>query len=204
MARTIRAAPHHRPKAAYGTADPKLALKNAALQLVLERGPRAFSLIDASRLARVGAPYHHFEGKDALLAELACDGIDLMIEELNEAVSRSVGLKEKLLAVGMTYLRFSKVHEAYFAVIFHAGLDKTRYSEVARKGQQAFDLILGLAQGLEDTSGLANQRAIACWALVHGLATASKEGVLSAAMQEKVDLAHIQPLLEDFLRQPSR
>jgi AcrR family transcriptional regulator len=204
MTRSIRATVPHKTSRGNGSGNPKLALKNAALQLVLERGPRAFSLIDASRLARVGAPYHHFEGKDALLAELACDGIDLMIEELNEAVSRSVGLKEKLLAVGMTYLRFSKVHEAYFAVIFHAGLDKTRYSEVARKGRLAFDLILGLAQGLEDTSGLAHQRAIACWALMHGLAIAGKEGVLSAAMQEKVDLAHITPLLEEFLRQPSR
>jgi hypothetical protein len=85
-----------------------------------------------------------------------------MIEELSEAVSRSVGLKEQLLAVGMSYLRFFKAHEAYFAVILNAGLDKTRYSEVARKGRQAFVFILGVAQGPEDPSGLAHQRAIGC------------------------------------------
>lgn len=47
-----------------------------------------------------------------------------------------------------------------------------------------FDLIPGLAQALEETSARPTKSQIACWGLVHGLATA--RGVLSALVLEKV------------------
>jgi AcrR family transcriptional regulator len=54
----------------------KTALKQAALKLVREKGPRGFSLNEASRLAgvTVAAPYRHFKDKEALLAEIGLTG----------------------------------------------------------------------------------------------------------------------------------
>lgn len=188
----------------YHHGDLKKALKNAALRLVRKKGERAFSLNEASRLAGVsaGAPYRHFPDKDALLAEIACDGSDLMIAQLRHAANEAGTIREKILAVSMEYLCFARVHAEYFAVIFKAGLDKSRFPEVERKGKEAFDVILRLAQEFERTSELANQRAVSCWALVHGLATLSADGALATAVEHADHAAYTRELVKRFLNQP--
>ena len=190
----------------YHHGDLKTALKKAALRLVREKGPRGFSLNEASRLAgvTVAAPYRHFADKDALLAEVACDGNELMARELQETISKVRGVKEQMLEAGMGYLRFSRVHADYFAVIFNAGLDKSRYPEVERSAREAFSVILGLAQQSEANAGLAQQRAVSAWALMHGLATLTADGALSTGIKERADFEHLRPLLKLFLGQTYR
>jgi AcrR family transcriptional regulator len=189
---------------AYHHGDLKASLKKAALRLVREKGPRGFSLNEASRLAgvTVGAPYRHFEDKDALLAEIATDGCDLMVSELREAAATATGVREKMLEVGMAYLRFSSIHADYFAVIFNAGLDKSKYPEVERAAGEAFGVIYGLSEETEKTQELAAQRAVSAWALAHGLATLTADGALSTAMAESPDFEHLRPVLRQFLSQP--
>ena len=191
---------------AYHHGNLKASLKKAALRLVREKGPRGFSLNEASRLAgvTVAAPYRHFQDKDALLAELACDGNALMTRELRDAVNQVSGVQAQMLAAGMAYLRFSEVHSDYFAVIFSAGLDKSKYLEVERSGKEAFAVLLELAQKAELTPELASQRAVSAWALAHGLATLTADGALSTGMQTKPDFEHVRPLLLQFLNQPYR
>ena len=191
---------------AYHHGDLKTALKKAALRLVREKGPRGFSLNEASRLAgvTVAAPYRHFADKDALLAEVACDGNELMTRELEEAISGIRGIKEQMLEAGMGYLRFSKVHADYFAVLFSAGLDKSKHPEVERSARQAFSVILALAERSEASPELAQQRAVSAWALAHGLATLTADGALSTGIKEKPDFEHLRPLLKLFLGQPTR
>ena len=188
---------------AYHHGDLKPALKRAALCLVREKGPQGCSLNEASRLAgvTVAAPYRHYPDKNALLAEIACDGNELMTRELREAVSQVTGIQEQMLAAGMAYLRFSRVHADYFAVIFHAGLDKSQDPDVERSARDAFGVILGLARHFERTPELAEQRAVSAWALVHGLATLTADGALSTGVEEKPDFEHLRLLLRQFLRQ---
>ena len=188
----------------YHHGDLKASLKNAALRLVRKKGPRGFSLNEASRLAgvTVAAPYRHFQDKDALLAEIACDGNELMKRELQEAASKVSGVREQMLEVAMAYLRFSKARSDYFAVIFHAGLDKSKYPEVERSAQEAFGVIVSLAQHYERTPELAGQRAVSSWALVHGLATLSVDGAFSTAIRERPAFEHLRPMLRQFLSQP--
>jgi len=190
----------------YHHGDLKASLKKAALRLVWERGPRGFSLNEASRVAgvTVAAPYRHFEDKDALLAEIACDGLELMVAELREAAAAASGVKEQMLEVGMAYLRFSSVHADYFAVIFNAGLDKSKYPDVERAAGRAYEVILELSQQAEATPELASQRAVSAWALVHGFATLSADGALSTAMKEKPRFEHLRPLLHQFLTNSRR
>ena len=189
---------------AYHHGDLKASLKRAALRLVQEKGPRGFSLNEASRLAgvTVAAPYRHFEDKDALLAEIACDGLSLMVTELREATAAS-GIREQMLEAGMAYLRFSSVHADYFAVIFNAGLDKSKYPDVRLAAERAYGVILELSQQAENTRELASQRAVSAWALVHGFATLTADGALSTAMEEKSGFEHLRPLLRQFLTNTS-
>jgi AcrR family transcriptional regulator len=191
-------------KGAYHHGDLKDALKKAALRLVRQKGPEGFSLNEASRQAgvTVAAPYRHFEDKNALLAEIACDGCELMVHELNEAAASVSGTKAKMLEAGMAYLRFASVHADYFAVIFNSGLDKSKYPELERAAGEAFGVILGLSQQAERTAGLAMLRALSAWALVHGLATLAADGALSMAMPESSELEHLRLVLREFLGQP--
>jgi len=190
---------------AYHHGDLKASLKRAALRLVQEKGPRGFSLNEASRLAgvTVAAPYRHFEDKDALLAEIACDGLSLMVTELREAAAAASGIREQMLEAGMAYLRFSTVHADYFAVIFNAGLDKSKYPDVRLAAERAYGVILELSQQAENTRELASQRAVSAWALVHGFATLTADGALSTAMEEKSGFEHLRPLLRQFLTNTS-
>ena len=188
----------------YHHGDLKAALKKAALQLVREKGPRGFSLNEASRLAgvTVGAPYRHFEDKDALLAEIICEGNAILAQEVREAAATVAGIKEQMLEAGMAYLRFSVNHADYFALIFNSGIDKSKYPETQRSAQDAFSVILSLAQQSEPTPELAIERAVSAWALVHGLAALYTDGALAAATDQEQDLAYLRDILWRFLRQP--
>lgn len=187
---------------AYHHGDLRGALKAAALRLVKEKGARGFSINEASRLAGVstGAPYRHFVDKDALLAEIARDGNELMGAEIRKAVSKADGLKEKMIEAGMAYLRFAIRHSDYFAVIFQAGLEKSKYPELERSAREAFAAILDLSMQYEKTPELGLERAVGAWALVHGLATLELEGGIAMTVKRKPGLEHLRPLLERFLR----
>ena len=191
-------------RGSYHHGDLKASLKKTALRLVREKGPRGFSLSEASRMAGVtaAAPYRHYEDKDALLAEVACDGLNLMVRELHEAADAVGGVLSQMLEVGMAYLRFSSTHSDYFVVIFNAGLDKSKYSELGRAAEEAFRVILELSQKAEKTPELAVQRAVSAWGLVHGFATLTLDGALTTAIREKPRFEHLRPILRQFLNRP--
>jgi AcrR family transcriptional regulator len=202
---TRRPSIRRKVRGAYHHGDLRASLKKAALRLVREKGPLGFSLNEASRLAGVstGAPYRHFIDKDALLAEVAQDGNELMGAEIREAVSRVNGLKKKMIEAGMAYLRFAVHHSDYFAVIFQAGLEKAKYPELEHSARQAFATILDLSAQYERTPELGLERAVVAWALVHGLARLELEGGIAMAVKRQPGLEHLRPLLERFLSTPS-
>jgi len=195
-----------KPTRPYHHGDLKAALKAAALKLVGQKGPRGFSLNEASRLAgvTVAAPYRHFADKDALLAEMICDGNAILAREVREAVEAVSGTREQMLEAGMAYLRFSVKHADYFALIFNSGLEKSKHPEVQRTAQDAFGIILGLAQDLESTAALARERALSAWALVHGLATLNADGALALAAEKEQGIEHLRSILRDFLKRPQK
>ena len=188
----------------YHHGDLRAALKKAALSLVRKKGPRGFSLNEASRLAgvTVAAPYRHFEDKDALLAEIACDGNSILEKELRAAATSATGVIEQMIEAGMAYLSFSSTHPDYFAVIFNSGIDKSKYPDIRRSAMNSFGIILSLAQQFEPVPELARTRAVSAWALVHGLASLRADGALSNAAGQPQDLENLRPLLRLFLSQP--
>ena len=157
-------------------------------------------LNEASRLAgvTVAAPYRHFKDKEALLAEIACEGNAILLKEVQEAASKPSTVKERMLEAGLAYLRFSSRHSDYFDVIFNSSIDKEKYPEVHRTGMEALGVISDLAKQYEHTPELAEARAVSAWALVHGLAALCADGALSA----KNNFAELRPLLERFLDEP--
>ncbi|MBV8867653.1 MAG: TetR/AcrR family transcriptional regulator [Acidobacteriaceae bacterium] len=183
----------------------KTALKKAALKLVRKKGPRGFSLNEASRLAgvTVGAPYRHFADKDALLADLICDGNALLARQIREAVQKVAGVREKMLEAGMAYLHFSVEHADYFLLMFSSGLEKSGHPEVQRSAQDAFSIILDLALQSEPKVEAGQVRAVSAWALVHGLAVLNAEGALDEVIGNNLAIEDLRPVLWDFVTRQS-
>ena len=185
----------------YHHGDLKAALKKAALKLVRQKGPRGFSLNEASRLAgvTVGAPYRHFADKEALLAEIMGEGYAILAHQVGEAVQRVSGIRERMIEAGMAYLRFSAEHGDYFSMMFNSGIDKSKHPEVQRAAQDAFSTILNLAVESERTLKRGQIHALSAWALVHGLAVLNAEGSLDEVAGSKQDIENLRPVVWDFV-----
>ena len=190
-------------KDSYHHPDLRSDLVKAVLTLVQKKGARGFSLNEASRLAgvSVAAPYRHFADKDALLAEVAREGNELMARELREASSKSELIEERFMDTALAYIRFAKVHRDYFAVMFGSGIDKSHYPEVVSSAADAFSIVLGLSNMVEKTPALALDFAVTCWGLTHGLAMLDGEGALAHATQRKTEPNVFRAIFQRFLDQ---
>lgn len=185
----------------YHHGDLKAVLKKAVLELVKERGPRGFSLNEASRMAgvSVAAPYRHFADKDALLAAVICDGSALLEQELRDAANGAGTIKERILAVGLAYIRFARTHAEYFTVMFTSGIDKSKYPETVESAVQAFGVIRSLTRECEASESRALESAIGLWSMTHGLATLSSEGALGYASGAVIDEKLFRTLLMEAI-----
>ncbi len=164
----------------------------AALELVRVKGPRGFTLNEASRVAgvSVSAPYNHFKDKDALLIEVVLLGNRTLEAELRAAADTTDPPREKLMAVYLSYVSFAERHPDLFAVMFQSGIDKSPYPEVQASSVKAFEVATTLTAQIESSQALAEQLAIAVWTMAHGFATLSLEGAIaSAGISNARDLA---------------
>ena len=165
----------------YHHGDLKTAMIEAALQLVRKKGPRGFTLNEASRTAgvSVSAPYNHFKDKDALLIEIVLLGNRILGEELQAAADTLDPPRDRLLAVYLAYVSFAERHPDLFAVMFQSGIDKTPYPEIQALTLKAFDVAAKLAAQIEPSQTSAEQLALAIWTMAHGFATLNVEGAIA-------------------------
>lgn len=167
---------------AYHHGDLKNALLSAARAQLSERGPDSLSLREVARAAGVSpnAPYRHFEGRGALLAELATQGF----LELGDALRSVPGAtpEARLAASGAVYVEFVRANRALARLMFGgcpAPLDSQ--PALADAGRRCFEALLELTaarSGEQTDSPAAFQRAIALWSLVHGFALLQNDGAL--------------------------
>ena len=149
----------------------------AAALAMLEEGadPGALSLREAARRAGVSAmaPYRHFVDKDALLVAVATIGF----ERLTHALRASAEGKENraaLRAFGVAYVTFACTQPALFRLMFGSQAPK-RTGDLLRASEASYALLeervaaSGSAESVED-------RSLAHWAMVHGLAMLAVDG----------------------------
>jgi AcrR family transcriptional regulator len=155
-------------------------LKEAARSRVKESGPRGFSLNEAARRAGVSAsaPYRHFADKDALLADLALDGNHLLTAYLRSAARRRRTPLEGLIAIGVAYVRFARLHRDYFDVMFYSGIDKPSYPNLLGSAQESFGVGADLARHVTDDAAKQHDMAFATWTIAHGVTVLANERAL--------------------------
>lgn len=182
--------------------DLRRALIDATLQLVRSVGPRGFTLNEASRQAGVAksAPYKHFRDKDALLVEVAVLGTRRMEQELRSASGLGGTPRERLLAVGLAYIAFSKQHPDFFAIMFQSGIDKSSYEELNSAATSVFSIADELAQEIEDSFVKARRLALAVWTMAHGFAMLLSEDAFARTMNVTLIETDARQMLAMVLR----
>jgi len=154
------------------------ALIDAALALVAEKGPAAFTIAEAARLAGVSpaAPYRHFRDAEALLAEVALRGFERFAAALSAAWQDGHPNPVRAFeALGRAYLTFARDEPAYYATMFEARIAVESYPALLTAGDHAFSIVRDAAERL--TAALPRERrppslmmALHVWALSHGIA----------------------------------
>jgi AcrR family transcriptional regulator len=159
--------------------DLRNVLLRAALELVAERGPHGFTLAEASRRAgvSVAAPYKHFSDRETLLAELATSGYREQRNRFGAAVGGSENPVERLASFASAYVRFAAEEPALFDITFNAGLDKSRFPELASAGDEVADLLLPVASQLAPDADDALDLLLRIAGAAHGLAVFLHQGL---------------------------
>lgn len=175
------------------------AVLDAALGLAAERGLEGFSMREVARRAGVShnAPYHHFADRGTLVEELALESFGALREELSGVWEGARGdAIEKLLSVGVAYVRFALDNPERFRLMFRPELRTGRRAELAwaagagveggegppaRRAARAVCGLLEEAVAECQAAGLAAPGdpyplALTAWSAVHGLAVLMLDG----------------------------
>jgi AcrR family transcriptional regulator len=107
-------------KKAYHHGELRESLLSAAGALLEQDGPAGLSLRKVGRQLGVtpGAPYRHFEDKDALLAALATEGFRKLRAAILANQEGAPDGQERLRRAGLGYLEFASSHPELFRLMF--------------------------------------------------------------------------------------
>ncbi len=107
----------------------RAALVSAAIKIVDKRGPDGLTIRLVAREAGVShnAPYHHFRDKGAILEAATVSCITAMIDTIRHQQHKTRGNSlDKLVAMGVEFVRFAIEHPAEFRLMHRPELRKSR------------------------------------------------------------------------------
>ena len=162
---------------------------DASLALIEEGGLDRLSMREVARKAGVShqAPYHYFGDREAILAALAGEGFSKLGQSLVRAGAQAGSEPvDAVEAMGRAYVEFALRNPAYFQAMFRAdAVPLDRYPDARKREDEAFaKLVEGIGQAFANQPAEVRQSiAVACWAMVHGLATLILEGSLARKLK---------------------
>ena len=161
----------------------------ASLALIEEGGLDRLSMREVARKAGVShqAPYHYFNDREAILAELAGEGFSRLGQALSRAADQAGSEPVKAVEdMGRAYVEFAIRNPAYFQAMFRAdAVPLDRYPEARKREEETFGrLVESIGQAFANQPAEVRQSiAVASWAMVHGLATLILEGSLARKLK---------------------
>jgi AcrR family transcriptional regulator len=168
----------------YHHANLRQTLLDAAVTLIGEAGPRAFTLREVARRAGVShnAPYRHFFNKDELMAEVAAEGFDRLTASMRKRMARATSPLERLQECGCGYVAFALRWPQHFLVMFDLPQFPHGQGKHQAAGQNAFAVLqesIAAAQQSGDLpAGDLLPLAWMAWSFVHGIAKLAISGNL--------------------------
>jgi AcrR family transcriptional regulator len=160
------------------------ALLEAAIGLIAEVGPTAFTLREVARRAGVShnAPYRHFRNKDDLIASVAAQGFGELADAMLDAAKRGSDSRDRLKRSGLAYVAFALRRPEHFTVMFEAPISRRHHPELAAAGDRAFATLVNFVKICQDErqlpAGETLEYALLAWSLVHGVAKLAVTGRL--------------------------
>ena len=154
-------------------------LREAARAILEEEGLDALSLRSVARRAGVShaAPYRHFPSREALLADIALEGLVRLRAELAQAAAVPADRAERIVRIGGAYLRFASRHAGLLRLMFGSELPNRSGYPGLPEATAAIGEEIGNALG--DPAG-----GLAVWAAMHGLAILILENVIELGQKE--------------------
>jgi AcrR family transcriptional regulator len=131
-------------KRGYHHGNLKQALINVALTLIEAEGPTGFTLSEASKTAGVtpAAVYHHFDGREDLVAEAARQGYDMFADLMEFAYqSGHPSAMAAFRATGRAYLAFAQKYPGHYIAMFESSISVNRTPGLAAASKRANDVL---------------------------------------------------------------
>ena len=176
----------------YHHANLRKTLLDAAVALIGEVGPRAFTLREVARRAGVShnAPYRHFAGKDELLVAVAEEGFD----RLTAVMQKTLAWQVTTGATPVVRLRLRKLCPALAAAfprdVRSASSPAQALQESGYRGQcfrVLLDCITAAQQSGDLPTGDRMPLAWTAWSLVHGIAKLAISGNLPLSARSTIE-----------------
>lgn len=155
------------------------ALLDGARELLVERGAEGFSLNELARRVGVSsaAPYRHFADREALLSELRDEGYDRFGAAQRAAGEEAEDPVERIIALGVAYLRFAEENHAVFGMMF-------RHWSWAESRADTFQPLVEAVTEAQRAGLLTSDQSVGVvartiWSAIHGLTTLRLNGALA-------------------------
>src|SRR5215469_8159593 len=181
------------------------ALLKAALRLISEVGPTAFTLREVARRAGVShnAPYRHFRDRDELMAAVSTQGYAELKQAMLDADKQERDALARLKAAGLAYVKFALRRPEHFTVMFDAPSSKPseklcfnpskmkiKYPEAAEAAEQSFRTLMNFVLACQQEgvlpAGDTKALALLAWSMVHGIAKLAITGRFPFSSQKEV------------------
>jgi AcrR family transcriptional regulator len=160
------------------------ALLHAAIGLIAEVGPTAFTLREVARRAGVShnAPYRHFRDKEDLMVAVATEGYLELAQAMKLAAQKHAEAIHRLKHAGLAYIEFALRRPEHFTVMFDAPFRGPQHQDSNESAKEAFSTLVGLVKDAQESRKLAAddavQYAYLAWTMVHGVAKLAITGRL--------------------------
>lgn len=155
------------------------ALRESARAILEEEGLDGLSLRSVARRAGVShaAPYRHYASREALLADVACEGIASLRADLAQVVVAPGDRSDRIVQIATVYLRFAMRHRGLIRLIFGPEFrNRTNFSALSEATAALAD---DLGRALSDPAA-----GLAALAAIHGLAMLILENVIDLGQQQ--------------------
>ncbi|MEY4878933.1 MAG: hypothetical protein RJB62_402, partial [Pseudomonadota bacterium] len=184
----------------YHHGDLAPALRAAAREILEQEGLEALSLRSVARKAGVShaAPYRHFASREALLAEIALEGLQQLRAEIAKAGAAPGLPTERIVHMGAAYAGFAARHGGLLRLMFGSQIPNRYDFPGLEAATSAIHEEIGRALG-DQVMGLA------VWGTVHGIAILCLENVLDLGQRQSghdVLPSRAEILLRSLFSQP--
>jgi AcrR family transcriptional regulator len=167
--------------------DTRSRLLWATRQLIDEAGLDAVTLRnvgDRAGLSR-GAAYRHFPDKEALLAEIAAENFQSMLQSFEGKSLERQGIEEQVKAMLEAFYSFGVAYRDHYRLMFSTVWDEGRFPRLREYALAVFKraeaLVAGLAGDDEGRTAPATALAAIAFSFVHGLVELRLAGHAEAA-----------------------